>query len=76
MEGLMITLIGLLIGLTLGLLLVWLQSRYSLVMISETDSYPMLVKAKDLISIVITVLIIGAAASWLPALGKLKKWMR
>jgi lipoprotein-releasing system permease protein len=76
MEGLMITLIGLLIGLTLGLFLVWLQSRYSLVMISETDSYPMLVKAKDLISIVITVLIIGAAASWLPALGKLKKWMR
>jgi lipoprotein-releasing system permease protein len=76
MEGLMITLIGLVIGLTVGLVLVWLQSRYSLVMISESESYPMLVKAKDLLFIVITVLSIGALASWLPAFGKVKKWMR
>jgi lipoprotein-releasing system permease protein len=66
-EGMMITLIGMFSGLLAGLLVVWLQDRYALVLINEADAYPVKVYLKDLLAVSATVLAIGALAAWLPA---------
>ena len=73
-EGLLITLIGLLLGTATGLLVVFLQDQYSLVMISEYDAYPVIIKGMDLMLIALTVLIIGALAAWFPANSILKRY--
>lgn len=72
-EGLLITLIGLAAGLVTGLVVVAFQQAFGLVLINETEAYPMLVKQNDLLSICLTVLLIGAAAAWFPAVRLLKK---
>jgi lipoprotein-releasing system permease protein len=73
-EGLLITLIGLFLGTATGLLVVFLQDQYSLVMISEYDAYPVILKGMDLLLIAFTVLIIGAFAAWFPANSILKRY--
>lgn len=73
-EGLLITLIGLLLGTATGLLVVFLQDQYSLVMISEYDAYPVILKGMDLLLIAFTVLVIGAFAAWFPANSILKRY--
>ncbi|MEZ5172821.1 MAG: FtsX-like permease family protein [Bacteroidia bacterium] len=66
-EGMMISLIGMTGGLLAGLLVVFLQGNFSLVLINEIDAYPVLVKLKDLLAIAATVVAIGALAAWLPS---------
>jgi lipoprotein-releasing system permease protein len=66
-EGLMITVIGLITGLVCGLIIVTFQEMQGIVLINGEDPYPVLVKAKDILAICITVITIGAAASWFPA---------
>ena len=73
-EGLLITLIGLVLGTVVGVLIVLLQDRYSLVMISEFDAYPVVLKGLDLVLISFTVLLIGAIAAWFPANSILKRY--
>jgi ABC-type lipoprotein release transport system permease subunit len=72
-EGMMITLIGLSGGMLAGLLVVFLQDRFSLVLINGLDAYPVMVHLKDLIAILATVLSIGALASWFPASGAISR---
>lgn len=66
-EGMIITIIGMVSGLAAGLLTVYLQGKYSMVLINGEDPYPVLVQAKDILAISFTVLVIGAAAAILPA---------
>jgi lipoprotein-releasing system permease protein len=73
-EGLLITLIGLILGTASGLLIVFLQDQFSLVMISEYDAYPVVLKGMDLLLIAFTVLFIGAFAAWFPANSILKRY--
>lgn len=73
-EGLLITLLGLVLGITLGLAIVWLQDKFSLVMISQFDAYPVLLKGIDILLIAITVIFIGATAAWFPANNILKRY--
>jgi lipoprotein-releasing system permease protein len=73
-EGLLITLLGLVLGITLGLAIVWLQDKFSLVMISQFDAYPVLLKGIDILLIAITVIFIGATAAWFPANSILKRY--
>ncbi len=73
-EGLLITLLGLILGITLGLAIVWLQDKFSLVMISQFDAYPVLLKGIDILLISITVILIGATAAWFPASSILKRY--
>lgn len=73
-EGLLITLLGLILGITLGLAIVWLQDKFSLVMISQFDAYPVLLKGIDILLISITVIFIGATAAWFPANSILKRY--
>lgn len=66
-EGMIITVIGMVSGLAAGLLTVYLQGEYSMVLINGEDPYPVLVQGKDILAISFTVLAIGAAAALLPA---------
>lgn len=68
-EGLLITFIGALLGLILGVLVCWLQIKFSLIRFSEgyvVDAYPIKILPSDLLLIVSMVFIIGFLAAWYP----------
>ena len=71
-EGRMISTLGALAGIAVGLLLCWIQQQWGLVGLSRSsgsfiiDSYPVCVHPEDVILIFITVLAVGYAAVWYP----------
>lgn len=71
-EGRMISAIGAILGILVGLLLCWLQQVYGLVSLGRSsgsfivDAYPVSVHPEDIIIIFITVLAIGFASVWYP----------
>ena len=64
-EGRLITVLGALIGLLLGLLLCFLQQEYGLLRLGTTagsfivDAYPVSVRAEDILVIFVTVIAVG-----------------
>lgn len=71
-EGRMISAIGAVVGILLGLLLCWLQQRYGLVALGESsgsfvvDAYPVSVHPEDIIIVFLTVVAVGFASVWYP----------
>jgi lipoprotein-releasing system permease protein len=68
-EGLLITAIGALSGLLLGILLCWIQMKYELISMSEgllINAYPVKVEALDIVAIMLAVFTIGFVAAWYP----------
>lgn len=71
-EGRMISAIGAVVGIAVGLLLCWLQQRFGLVGLGRSsgsfvvDSYPVSVHPEDIIVIFITVLAVGFISVWYP----------
>jgi lipoprotein-releasing system permease protein len=67
-EGLLISTVGGLIGLFLGVLIVFLQGQFGFIKVQGllVDSYPVLLLANDLFLIIGLVLLIGILASWIP----------
>ena len=71
-EGRMISAIGAVIGILLGLLLCWLQQQYGLVALGShsgsfvVNAYPVSVHPEDIVIIFVTVLIVGFLAVWYP----------
>lgn len=71
-EGRMISTLGALAGIAVGLLLCWMQQQWGLVGLGRSsgsfiiDSYPVSVHPEDVIVIFITVLAVGYAAVWYP----------
>lgn len=71
-EGRMISAIGAILGIFVGLLLCWLQQVYGLVSLGRSsgsfivDAYPVSVHPEDIIIIFITVLAVGFASVWYP----------
>lgn len=71
-EGRMISAIGAVAGIVLGLLLCWLQQTYGLVGLGRSsgsfvvDAYPVSVHPDDIILIFITVLLVGFISVWYP----------
>lgn len=68
-EGMLITLIGALFGLMLGLITCWLQIKFKLVRFNEgyvVDSYPIKIQLTDLGMILLVVMLIGLFAAWYP----------
>lgn len=72
LEGLLISMLGLIIGLFAGVIIVQAQDIFQFVLINEVDPYPVVLKTMDLIYISATVLAIGAFAAWFPANRLLK----
>lgn len=69
MEGMLITVVGALSGLIIGIFICFLQMKFSLVKIQEgivVDAYPISFNPADFAWIILTVLLIGFFASWYP----------
>ncbi len=71
-EGRMISIIGAVTGIALGLLLCWLQQRYGLVSLGESsgsfvvNAYPVSVHYSDVLLVFVTVVVVGWLAVWYP----------
>lgn len=71
-EGRMISAMGAIIGIGLGLLLCWIQQTFGIISLGSTagtfivDAYPVSVHATDVILIFFTVLAVGFLAVWYP----------
>ena len=71
-EGRMISAIGAVIGIAIGLLLCWLQQQYGIVRLGSSegsfvvDAYPVSVHPTDIILIFVTVVAVGFLSVWYP----------
>ena len=71
-EGRMISVIGAVVGIALGLLLCWLQQTFGLVSLGHqagdfvVNAYPVSVHYADVAIIFLTVIIVGWTAVWYP----------
>lgn len=71
-EGRMISAIGAVLGILIGLLLCWLQQVYGLVSLGNSsgsfivDAYPVSVHPEDIVVVFITVLAVGFISVWYP----------
>ena len=81
-EGRMISLMGAVIGILLGLLLCWLQQEYGLVRLGNSegsfviDAYPVSVHPWDVVLIFITVVVVGFLSVWYPVRYLSKRLLR
>lgn len=70
-EGILWSVVGGATGLTIGLILCWLQQQYQLVKLQGSfiiEAYPVAIRPGDIIVILVTIIFIGLFASWLPAI--------
>ena len=71
-EGRMISVIGAVAGILIGLLLCWLQQEYGLVALGRSsgsfvvDAYPVSVHPEDIVVVLLTVITVGFASVWYP----------
>ena len=71
-EGRMISVIGAMAGILIGLLLCWLQQEYGLVALGRSsgsfvvDAYPVSVHPEDIAIVFLTVIAVGFASVWYP----------
>ncbi len=71
-EGRLISAIGAIIGIAVGLLLCWLQQQYGLVALGSSsgsfvvNAYPVSVHPWDIVLIFITVIVVGFLSVWYP----------
>ena len=71
-EGRIISAIGAIIGIGIGLLLCWIQQQYGIVRLGNSegsfiiDAYPVSVHPWDVVLVFVTVLVVGFLAVWYP----------
>jgi len=71
-EGRMISVMGAVIGIAIGLLLCWLQQQYGIVRLGQSegsfivDAYPVSVHPWDIVLIFFTVIAVGFLSVWYP----------
>ncbi len=71
-EGRMISAIGAVLGIAIGLLLCWAQQTYGIVKLGSSsgsfiiNAYPVSVHPEDVVLIFVTVLVVGFLAVWYP----------
>lgn len=71
-EGRMISAMGAIIGIAIGLLLCWLQQQYGIVRLGESegsfvvDAYPVSVHPWDIVVVFVTVITVGFLSVWYP----------
>lgn len=63
LQGFLLTVVGMVVGLVLGVLLVLLQQRYGWFMITENLAYPVEFRWKNLLVVLLTILVLGYIAS-------------
>jgi lipoprotein-releasing system permease protein len=78
-EGWMISILGAAGGLILGFIICWLQYRFGLIRLQSEvfllDAYPVIMKLKDFLIVLSTVLLIGYWAAWYPVRYLTRKYL-
>lgn len=79
-EGWMISIVGSVIGVIIGVFISWLQETFGLIQLNESgsfmiDHYPVNVHIPDVLLIFLTVLAIGFFASYLPVRYIIRKYI-
>ncbi len=64
-QGIIITVFGLTIGLSLSIAIILLQQHYSFIMITPTMPYPVIFEWQNMIIVIMTIIILGIASSWI-----------
>ena len=64
-QGIIITVFGLTIGLSLAIAMILLQQHYSFIMITPTMPYPVIFEWQNMIIVIMTIIILGIASSWI-----------
>jgi len=62
-QGFLLTLFGLVVGLILGIILVFLQDRFQLFMINEVLAYPVAFTIENVLLVIITMIVLGYLAA-------------
>lgn len=62
-QGFLLTFVGMFIGLTIGVVLIFIQKEFSLFMITPTIPYPVELKASNLFIVITTISLLGFLAS-------------
>lgn len=62
-QGSLMALVGGVLGLTLGFIIIWLQSTFALVMITPTLPYPVKLQPINLLIVFVTIVVLGVIAS-------------
>lgn len=71
-EGLLISFIGAIVGIAIGVLLCWLQKEYGLIRLGNSqgyfylNAYPVSVHLADIITIFVTVIVVSWLSVWYP----------
>ena len=63
LQGFLLSIVGMVIGLTLGIILVVLQQKFGLFMITENLPYPVEFRFSNLLIVILTITILGYIAS-------------
>ncbi|MFK7781539.1 ABC transporter permease [Psychroserpens sp.] len=63
LQGSLMTILGGIIGLTLGFIIVFLQQQFSLVMIIPSEPYPVVIQAINFIIVLVTITVLGLIAA-------------
>lgn len=64
-QGFLICVIGGCIGLLLGVVIVWIQQKYSLFMITQEMAYPVVFSIRNTLIVLLTIFSLGFLASWI-----------
>ncbi len=81
-EGWMISGFGALLGIFVGVVLCWMQQEFGLIRLGDTagsfiiDAYPVHILLLDILTVFLTVLVIGFLAAWYPVHYLGKKWLK
>ena len=62
-QGSLMTIVGGLIGLTLGWIIIWVQKTFALVMITSIHPYPVSIKLINIVIVAVTISVLGILAS-------------
>lgn len=79
-QGMLISLISSVIGLAVGIIILWLQQKYGIVKLGNgtgnfvINAYPVKMEFLDFVSVFFTVQVIGFLASWYPVRFLLKNF--
>lgn len=71
-QGIIITLLGLIFGLILGSILILIQQHFCVLMITQSIAYPVIFKLENIIVVIFTIIPLGIISSWI-ASGRVKK---
>ncbi|NJM79952.1 MAG: ABC transporter permease [Flavobacterium sp.] len=71
-QGIIITILGLIFGLILGTILILIQQHFSVLMITQTIAYPVIFKLEKYYIVILTIIPLGIISSWI-ASGRVNK---